>query len=110
PIAWSLGAAIAAPVGLYFAFALFRLARFGGSVAIILLVTLVVLAGIAMFFALIRALMLGLRQIHQSGGAAERSAIVAIALILPLAGLGLNRLIPFPVDFQAAEVYALATI
>ena len=48
-----------------------------------------------------------LRGAQRWGARGERIAIIVFALVLPVAGMLLNRTIPFPVDFQAWEVYAL---
>ncbi len=104
-LATSLGIAVLAPVLLV---ALARLLDFfrGRPFPGIVLALAVVLLGIAMFVGLVRALLLGVHQLTKWRHG-ERIAIAVFALVLPLGGLALNRTIPFPVDFQAWEVYAL---
>ena len=103
----SAALAIGAPIGLYLLFASFAHATVG-TFGAIFMATAIVSAGIAMFIGIVRGLMVGLRFAQGFGQTPLRIAVVAIALVLPLAGLALNRSIPFPVDFQAWEVYALA--
>ncbi|HEX2853939.1 MAG TPA: MSEP-CTERM sorting domain-containing protein [Opitutaceae bacterium] len=103
----NLAFAIGGPIALY----LFMVAvsDFRGSHAItgILFATGMVSFGVVMFVGIVRVLMLGLRSAQRWGSTGERVAIVLFAAILPLGGLLLNRSIPFPVDFQAWEIYAL---
>ena len=105
----SLGVAIGAPVLLYLGFITLTHAHLN-SVSPILVAVGIVVAGILMFVALARALLLGLRHAKTWGPTGERLAILFFALIFPLGGLWLNRSIPFPVDFQAWEVYALVVV
>jgi hypothetical protein len=106
-IAVNLGLAVAAPVLLYVAFQAFRFFDTRFEFAGIIVATGIIALGLVMFFGLIRASMLALRHVQKWGATAERIAIVFFALVMPLGGLALNRGIPFPVDFQAWEVYAL---
>ena len=106
-IAVNLGLAVAAPVLLYVAFQAFRFFDTRFEFAGIIVATGIIALGLVMFFGLIRASMLALRHVQNWGATAERIAIVFFALVMPLGGLALNRGIPFPVDFQAWEVYAL---
>jgi hypothetical protein len=69
--------------------------------------TLVIVAGLLMFFGVLRVLLVVLRNVQTWHPTGERWAVVILALVLPLAGLTLNITIPFPVDFQATEVYLL---
>ena len=103
----SVGAAISAPVVLYFVLDLARWFSLPSGGAVIFVVTAIILLGLVMFIGIVRSLMLALRFAKNWGGTGELIAIVLFALVLPLGGLLLNRSIPFPVDFQAWEVYAL---
>jgi len=109
-IAFNVGLAVGGPFGLYLLFnSVAALESSSSSYAWIglVLVSGVVLFGLLMFIGLTRLLMLGFRAIPQ-GNPAWRLALVAlVSLVLPLAGLWLNRSIDFPVDFQAWETYAL---
>jgi hypothetical protein len=106
-MAFNLGFAIAAPVLLYLWFAVIRLFRAAAQIEGVVFATVVIVLGVLMFVAIIRALLLALRRTERWQEKGERGAIVLFALILPVGGLLLNRDIPFPVDFQAWEVYAL---
>lgn len=78
-----------------------------GRWAAIIMSGLTVGLGVVMFAGIIRAMMLGFRRLPMQSPAVERIVIVLFALVLPVAGLLLNRSIPFPVDFQAWEVYGM---
>lgn len=108
-LAVSVAAAVGAPVLLYLLFA--SAARFGPrsefSWAPYFVATLVIVAGVVMLVGVLRGLLVALRGAQKWHATAERWAVVLIALVLPLGGLALNRTIPFPVDFQATEVYVL---
>ncbi len=111
-LVFNLSLAIAAPVLLYVVFhAMGSLSwwpsrhDFGPYVVAVLIIVL----GLLMFLGMIRGLALGLRNIDSWRSSAERIAILIFALALPMGGLWLNRTMPFPNDFQAWEVYALAT-
>ncbi len=71
---------------------------------------LLVAMGVVMFTGIIRLTLVILRLIRKGGLKAELIAIIIIGLALPLGGLALNRNVPFPVDLQATEVYALVVI
>lgn len=105
--AMSAGAAIGGPAVLFVVYQVVRAWRFGhdGSAAVV--AALVVMAGVSMFVGLIRLLALGFRDLQTWSPITERMAIGVFALGMPVAGLLLNRSIPFPNDFQAWEVYAL---
>lgn len=106
-LAFNLAAAVAGPVLLYgLAMTLSRF-RSLHEVAAVTFATSVVGFGILMFFGIVRILLVGLRQVHRWHPAGRQVAIVLIAAVLPIGGLVLNRAIPFPVDFQAWEIYAL---
>jgi len=106
----NLALAIAGPVVLYTLFHLFRLLENWGRMAFVFLVIVAIVCGILMFVGLGRALLLLLRRTRDWGSIGERAAIVVFAFVLPIAGLVLNRSIPFPVDLQAWEVYALVLV
>lgn len=103
----NLALVIAGPVLLFAAFHAFRLFGFWPRMAGISAVTITIVLGIVMVVGLCRAVLLFLRATRDWGAKGERAAIVVFALALPVAGLWLNRSIPFPVDLQAWEVYAL---
>ena len=106
-MAVNLGMAVGAPIFLYVFGVSSSVFERWGSAAVVVAVTVAVVMGIVMFVAIIRALMVGLRGARRGGEMGQRVAILVFALCLPLGGLLLNRGIPFPVDFQAWEVYAL---
>jgi hypothetical protein len=110
PIAWSVGMAIAGPLILYIGALIGRNIASPNAIGSVVLATFVITLSVIMFVGIIRALMLTLRFLQRRRTTAERIAIVVIGLVLPLSGLWLNRSIPFPVDFQAWEVYALTVV
>lgn len=109
-IAISLGAAIAAPTLLFFIYHGLRLFKTWDRLAGITLVTTVIVVGVVMFVGLCRGVLLVLQRTRDWGAKGERAAIFGFAFVLPIAGLMLNRIISFPVDLQAWEVYALVTL
>ena len=106
-IAVSLGSAVAAPVVLYLGMQLIGRLRLFSRGADIILATGAIVLGLVMFLGLVRGLMLGLRFTQNWGATGERIAVLLFALVMPVAGLLLNRNLPFPVDFQAWDVYGL---
>lgn len=80
------------------------------SIAPFLWGTIIIGFGLLLFFAIMRATMLTLRKLSGLGKTGECVAILLVALVMPVGGLLLNRTIPFPVDFQAWEIYALVLI
>ena len=106
-VALNLGWVVGGPLFLYVAGNI--VFRLGGlrHLPSALVAACFVIFGIALFAGLVRALALIFRSASSRGRAWERPAIVIFALVLPLAGLVLNRSIPFPVTFQSWEVYAL---
>jgi len=84
--------------------------RFDSSIGIILIICCVVALSVIMFVALIRGLMLIFKNLARWGVRQQLVAIGLIALCMPIGGLLLNRRIPFPVNFQAWEVYALVIV
>ncbi|MCL1920483.1 MAG: hypothetical protein FWG50_05310 [Kiritimatiellaeota bacterium] len=97
---------------------LFIASRFGGDVfrnisTWFFVITLCAIVPILFFLALFRALMwirlwVKARNSQHRWGAPAMTLLVAV--VLPIAGLLLNRLIPFPADFQAPWVYALTIV
>ncbi|MFH1499024.1 MAG: MSEP-CTERM sorting domain-containing protein, partial [Verrucomicrobiota bacterium] len=81
-----------------------------GDVAEVVFGVLFVVMGVLMFTGVIRLTLLILRLVRRSRTRGELVMVAIIALALPLSGLALNRDIPFPVDFQASEVYALSVL
>ena len=110
----NLLAAVLAPVALYIGIQVMSLFSgwrlFDGSIGLILIISGVVALSVIMFVALIRCLMLLFKNLARWGVTQQVVAICLIALFMPIGGLLLNRSIPFPVDFQAWEVYALVGI
>lgn len=106
-VAVSLWVAIAVPVFLFVLVNVLHSLRLFDQISVTILVTGFVVAGLALFIGLVRTLLVGLNKSRTFGTGTERLTIVLLALVLPLSGLLLNRGIPFPVDFQAWEVYAL---
>lgn len=108
-IAVNLGLAVGSPI-LLFVF-IHTVLSFGeghfGELRAYVFATLAVVLGVLMFVGLVRALLIIFRLTQKWHATGERWAVVLIALGFPLAGLTLNRSIPFPVDFQATEVYVL---
>lgn len=107
----NLGLAVGGPIVLYLVFSVASSLGSGRSFswAPYFFATLIIVAGIVMFFGVLRVLLVALRFARSWHVTAERWAVVIFALALPFAGLALNRAIPFPVDFQALEVYVLTT-
>jgi hypothetical protein len=105
----SLGTGIGGPVMLYGMVQIFGAVGAPHQYAWVayFFATLVIVAGVLMFFGVLRALLVVLGNIQNWHATGERWAVVVLALGLPLAGLTLNIAIPFPVDFQALEVYLL---
>ena len=103
----NLGLAVGAPVLLYLLFtahnSLFRNHQVSGTFVAIAVVVL----GTVMFIALVRTMLILFRKLDVRTPRAKGVAVVLFALAIPLGGLWLNRSIPFPIDFQAWEVYAL---
>lgn len=109
-IAVNLGLAVGCPVLLYLAacsLAWLSWDHSHGEWVGFLFVAGIVLLGIVMFIGLTRAVVLGLRAFQDRHPETLRVAVLLVALALPLCGLVLNRGIPFPVDLQAWETYAL---
>lgn len=102
----SLAMAIGGPILMFTVLAGFGSFGSGTAVAVIL-ATLVIATSLTMFIGIIRCVMLLMRAVQGGTATTERLLVAAIALVLPAGGLLLNRAIPFPVDFQAWEVYAL---
>jgi len=103
----NLALAIGAPVVLFLVVNTIRFVS-PSTFPVVLLVTLVVLLAIAMFVGIVGAMLQLFRTLQGKGDWIERAAIILFAGILPVCGLLLNRAIPFPVNFQATEVYVLA--
>jgi hypothetical protein len=106
----NLGFAIGAPVALYLFILLVSKAGGLNGFNSIAFATGMISLGVLMFAGLVRALIVMLRSLRSWGATGERAAIIIFAAILPLCGLLLNRSIPFPVDFQAWEIYGLVVV
>lgn len=108
----NLAMAIGAPVCLYLAFyILFKIASdWFLDIGPIFFAIIIIGLSLLMFVGLIRALMLIFSKLGDWNPRKHIIAILLIALAMPIGGLLLNRKIPFPVDFQAWEVYALVVI
>lgn len=110
-IAWHVSVAVLVPIGLYVLGVLARGAElpFWRIPETIMAVAMVGF-GLLLFVCVIRVLVLSLRSRALSGPTGQRVGILLFALLLPLAGLALNESIPFPVSFQAPEVYVLTCV
>jgi hypothetical protein len=109
-IALNVALAAGAPFALYLLFNTITAvdSRAPGSAWIgFVLVSGFILGGLLMFIGLTRALVIGFRALPLGSPAVRLALVAGVALVLPLAGLWLNRSIDFPVDFQAWETYAL---
>ena len=109
----NIALAIGAPFALYIIGTLIdslELWSFFSRINPILFACLIVGLGLVMFFGIVRALMLLFRGIGDWGVKRHAVTVLVIALAMPIGGLILNRSIPFPVDFQAWEVYALVVV
>jgi hypothetical protein len=109
-IALNLACAIGGPVVLYFFIVVLASFTNLGKLREIIFATALVGCGVLMFIGIVRGLMLVLRNVRRWGDLGERIAIALFAVLLPVGGLLLNRFIPFPVDFQAWEIYALVIV
>ena len=77
------------------------------------IIALMVAGPVVFFLGLLRCLMLARRFIVQKGArsrAFQLGYIGCVALILPIAGLSLNRWLPFPADFQNPWAYLLTLL
>lgn len=108
-ISTSAGVTVATPLILYLGLTALTSAHLS-SFSIVIFASVIVVAGIIMFIAACRVLLLAAGRIPMGGTTAERVTIVLLGLILPIGGLILNRHLPFPKDFQAWEVYALVVV
>jgi hypothetical protein len=106
-LAINFGAAVGGPVLLYMLALVIRTFPGFNEATGIVFASAMVVFGVLMFFGVVRVLLLGLRNLRRWHAAGERAAIILFAAVLPICGLLLNRMIPFPVDFQAWEIYAL---
>lgn len=80
------------------------------SIGPVIVACIVVVFSVLLFVALIRALMLIFRGLDQWAPNKQMIVITLIGLCMPIGGLLLNRTIPFPVNFQAWEIYALVVV
>ncbi len=103
----SLGLVVLSPLALFIIVQVLHSVRTPERLTTTLVATAVIVLSVLFFVGLVRSLLLGLRKIRTSLRDGERLAIALFAFALPVAGLLFNRSIPFPVDFQAWEVYAL---
>jgi hypothetical protein len=109
----NLVAAVLAPVVLFIGLQVLDAIdawRFNSNIGGILIVSCVVMLSVFMFIALVRGLMLIFKNLSRWGNKQQSIAIGIVALAMPIGGLLLNRSIPFPVNFQAWEVYALVVL
>jgi len=105
--------AILAPVTLFIglkAFGEFGGSNFATKIGPVIVASAIIILGVMMFVAVIRGIMLLLRRLNGWNTRTQIIAILILAFVLPVGGLLLNRSIPFPVDFQAWEVYALVIL
>lgn len=108
----NLAMAIGAPVCLYLVFyILFKMAPdWFLDIGPVYFAIIIIGLSLLMFVGLIRALMLIFSKLGDWNPRKHIIAILLIALAMPIGGLLLNRKIPFPVNFQAWEVYALVVV
>jgi len=108
-ISINLAMAIGAPLCLYLLFFVLYKAfsDWFFDISPIFVSTLVIGLGLVMFVGIIRVLMLIFGKLGDWNPLRHIIVILLIALAMPIGGLLLNRSIPFPVNFQAWEVYAL---
>ncbi|MGF1530307.1 MAG: MSEP-CTERM sorting domain-containing protein [Puniceicoccaceae bacterium] len=76
----------------------------------ILFFSITAVLGMAMFYGILRFLLLLLARINLREKPLESVITFLIAALLPLCGLSLNSLIPFPNDFQATAPYLLTVV
>lgn len=115
----SVGAMFLPPVLLYFAAMAVNLlgkaVSWHGSEHLFrpLMIAALVAGPTLFFLGLLRSLMLARRFFAQKGEksrAFQMAYVGCVALVLPVAGLLLNKQIPFPADFQNAWPYALTVL
>lgn len=111
-ISINLAMAIGAPLGLYlFFFVLYKaFADWFFDISPVIISIMVIGLGLVMFVGVVRVLMLIFGKLGDWNPARHIIVILLIALAMPIGGLLLNRSIPFPVNFQAWEVYALVVV
>ncbi|OGX59895.1 MAG: MSEP-CTERM sorting domain-containing protein [Omnitrophica WOR_2 bacterium RIFOXYB2_FULL_38_16] len=105
--------AILGPVFYYFFFILFMglmSHRFMIYLPQYVFVAFFITATVMIFFGFIRTLVLSYNFISTKGDVAKMMFAIIIALIGPVAGLLLNKIMPFPADFQSTWVYVLTVI
>jgi hypothetical protein len=102
----ALGAAFGAPMLLYISFNILSFAPWARITPTIVAAE-IVLCGLIMFIGLIRFVLFGLRAAQQRRQKTELWIIGFVGAVFPLCGLWLNVSIPFPVNLQSWEVYAL---
>ncbi|MFA5008517.1 MAG: MSEP-CTERM sorting domain-containing protein [Candidatus Omnitrophota bacterium] len=109
---FSLVFAIIAPALFYFIFiATTLLSRGKGKFFFVFFWPLVfVVLTVLMFIGLIRLMVLSYNWISERGDLGQMLFAVLIGIVGPIAGLSLNRLIPFPVNFQSLAVYVMAIV
>ena len=106
----SVGLLALSPILLNAGFIILSIVEIFTKLSPTIMVSLVVVLSVVFFVSLVRVLLFGLRKIKISLRHGERIAIVLFAGVFPFLGLLLNRLISFPEDFQAREVYALVAV
>lgn len=105
--------AILGPVFYYFFFILlmgFMSHKFPYYLPQYIVVAFFIATTVMIFFGFIRTLVLSYNFITKKGDVAKMIFAIFIALIGPVAGLLLNKVIPFPADFQSTWVYVLTVI
>ncbi|MBU0469258.1 MAG: MSEP-CTERM sorting domain-containing protein [Candidatus Omnitrophica bacterium] len=105
--------AILGPVCYYFFFILFMglmSNRFMIYLPQYVVVAFFIVTTVMIFFGFIRTLVLSYNFISTKGDVAKMIFAIIIALIGPVAGLLLNKVIPIPADFQSTWVYVLTVI
>lgn len=104
-IQMSLGLVV--PVALFLIFSTGHVFKHSSSVEAIAVAGFVVIIGVLLLSVIFRGVLTALRALRSRGPRGEQVAIGIFSLGLPLAGLLLNRAIPFPYDFQSPAVYVL---
>ncbi len=99
--------ALLVPVALYLSVVIFEHGHRIGEMAFV--ASLIVL-GLTVLVLVVRVVLQLLRRRAPVGSDNLKWVVLAMALLMPLGGLILNRGIPYPADFQCWEVYALTVI
>ncbi|HEX8679811.1 MAG TPA: MSEP-CTERM sorting domain-containing protein, partial [Chthoniobacterales bacterium] len=109
---WEIGllaaAVVAVPLLFFFALNLVRDIGALGALVVGTTVVAIIVGTLIVLGAFARLCVIGYVEVQHKGPRALALFTVVVAAVMPIAGLLLNRYIPFPYDFQAWPVYALA--